>query len=319
MMLVTGATGFVGRGVVTAAVHRGLAVRGSVRRMPHLPIEGARCVLGGDLARDSTWSEALDGVATVVHAAARVHVMREIVSDPMAEFRRVNVDGTVNLALQAAAQGVRRFIFISSIKVNGERTVLGMPFRADDVPAPRDPYGVSKLEAEEALREVAHRTGLEVVIVRPVLVYGPGVKANVATMMRWLRTGVPLPFGAIENRRSMVSLGNLADLVITCATHPAAPGQTFLVSDGEDLSTTQLLRRMAMALGLSPRLFPLPPALIRTTARALGRQDVARRLFDSLQVDIGSTRTRLEWTPPISVDDALAETARDFLARGSRH
>ncbi len=319
MILVTGATGFVGRGVVTAAVRRGLAVRGSVRSMPCPPIEGARCVLGGDLTCDSTWLQALAGVDTVVHAAARVHVMRETVSDPLAEFRRVNVDGTVNLALQSAAQGVRRFILISSIKVNGERTVPGVPFRADDVPAPHDPYGVSKLEAEMALRDVALRTGLEVVIVRPVLVYGPGVKANVAMMMRWLRSGVPLPFGAIENRRSMVSLGNLADLVMTCVTHRAAPGHTFLVSDGEDLSTTQLLRRMAMALGVTSRLVPLPSALLRMAARTLRRDDVARRLLDSLQVDIESTKLRLEWTPPIRVDEALAETAQDFIARESRH
>lgn len=318
MILVTGASGFVGQGVVTAAVRRGLAVRGSMRRMPCTPIEGARCVLGGDLTSDRTWLEALAGVDTVVHAAARVHVMSETVSDPLAEFRRVNVDGTVKLALQAAAQGVRRFILISSIKVNGERTVPGVPFRADDVPAPRDPYGVSKLEAEMALRDVALRSGLEVVIVRPVLVYGPGVKANFAMMMRWLRIGVPLPFGAIENRRSMVSLGNLADLVMTCATHGAAPGQTFLVSDGEDLSTTQLLRRMAMALGVRPRLIPLPSALMRAAAGALGRDDVARRLLDSLQVDIESTKKLLQWTPPIRIDDALAETAQDFIARGSR-
>lgn len=313
MILVTGSTGFVGSALVAAAVARGLNVRGTARRPPQTGVEGAEFVLSADLAPDSDWASAVDGVDVVVHTAARVHVMHDAASDPLREFRRVNVAGSANLARQAATAGVRRFVFVSSIKVNGERTLPGHPFRASDEPVPIDPYGVSKHEAEVALSRVARETGMELVIIRPVLVYGPGVKAYMAAMMLWLRRGVPLPFGAIHNWRSLVGLGNLTDLILTCVTHPAAPGQTFLVSDGEDLSTTALLRRMAEALGVSPRLIPAPRWLLRLAARALGRQDLARRLFDSLQVDITPTKDRLGWTPSVSMDHALRETAEDFL------
>jgi UDP-glucose 4-epimerase len=258
------------------------------------------------------WQASLAGVDVVIHSAARVHVMNDSESDPLAAFRKVNVDGTLNLARQAVAAGVRRFVFVSSIKVNGEATELGQPYRADDVPAPGDPYGVSKMEAEQGLRELAAQTGLEVVVIRPVLVYGPGVKANFMTMMRWLDKGVPLPFGAIDNRRSLVALDNLVDLVATCVTHPAAANQTFLVSDGEDLSTTGLLRRMAQALDKSARLLPVPAWMLRAGASLLGKSALSQRLCGSLQVDISKTRELLAWQPPVSVDVAMRATAKHY-------
>jgi len=239
--------------------------------------------------------------------------MHETANDPLAEFRKVNVDGTLNLARQAAAAGVRRFIFISSIKVNGEGSALGAPYLADAKPAPADPYGISKMEAEQGLRALAAETGMEVVIIRPVLVYGPGVKANFRSMMSWLNKGVPLPLGAIHNQRSLVALDNLVDLIVTCIDHPAAANQTFLVSDGEDLSTTELLRRMGAALGKPARLLPVPAFMLQAGAALLGKRDMAQRLCGSLQVDISKTRELLNWTPPVSVDQALAKTAAHFL------
>lgn len=235
--------------------------------------------------------------------------------DPLAAYRRSNVDGTLHLARSAVAAGCRRFVFISSIKVNGEATAPGLPFNETSVPAPCDPYGVSKLEAEQGLFALAAETGLEVVVVRPPLVYGPGVKANFRSMMGWLLRGIPLPFGAIDNRRSLVSVGNLADLVVCCATHPAAAGQVFLAGDGEDVSTTMLLRRVAAALGRSARLLPVPSKWICATANVLGRQALAIRLCGSLQVDISKARTVLGWQPPESLDEGLRKAAADFLAQ----
>jgi UDP-glucose 4-epimerase len=239
--------------------------------------------------------------------------MNERDADPLAAFRRVNVRGTLRLAEQAAQCGVRRFIYLSSIKVNGEGTWPGRPYTADDQPAPLDPYGVSKLEAEHGLQVLAVKTGMEIVIIRPVLVYGPGVKANFRSMMAWLNRGVPLPLGAITNKRSLVALDNLVDLIMTCIHHPAAANQVFLVSDDEDLSTSELLRRMARALGRPARLLPLPMWILKGTAQLLGKRALSQRLCGSLQVDIDKTKSLLEWTPAISVDGALAKTAKDFL------
>lgn len=292
----------------------GVPVRAAVRRpLPDLPAGVDQAVVG-DLAAGTDWAAALDGVDTVVHAAARVHVMKDDAADPLAEFRRVNVEGTLALARQAARAGVRRFIFLSSIKVNGERTSQGLPFTADDAPAPVDPYGVSKLEAEQGLFAIGRDTAMEIVVVRPVLVYGPGVKGNFLSMMRWLHRGVPLPLGAIDNRRSLVALDNLVDLIVVAMRHPAAAGRVFLAADGDDLSTTMLLRRTAAALGRPARLLPVPAALLRLPARLLGREGVADRLVGSLQADISAARTHLQWSPPVAVDAALAETARHFLA-----
>jgi len=234
-------------------------------------------------------------------------------SDPLAEFRLVNVEGTANLARQAAAAGVRRFIYLSSIKVNGEFTEVGHPFTADDAPSPEEPYGVSKHEAEQALRQIAADTGMEVVIIRPPLVYGPGVKANFESMMRWLARGVPLPLAAVsENRRSLVALENLVDLIVTCLSHPAAANQTFLVSDGEDLSTAELLKRMGAAMGHPARLFYLPPVLLKLAATGLHKPGIYQRLLGSLQLDIAKARQLLGWTPPVSVDEGLRRAAEGF-------
>jgi len=319
MILLTGATGFVGSAVLARLERDGIAARAAVRRLGPSTFPDVPCVQVAGLGPDTHWEHALSGVQTVVHAAARVHVMREGLTDPLSEYRKVNVAGTLSLARQAAAAGVWRFVFLSSVKVNGEATQKGVPFGADDPPAPCDAYGVSKNEAEQGLREIAAETGMEVVLIRPPLVYGPKVQANFLSMMRWLHMGVPLPLGAIHNRRSLVALDNLVDLVATCLYHRAAANQTFLVSDGEDLSTTQLLRMLAEALARPARLIPVPPGWLQAGARLLGRQDTAQRLLGSLQVDISKTRALLGWAPPVSVTEGLQRTADDWLASNGRH
>lgn len=319
-VLLTGASGFLGAAAWLALQRRGAVVRPVFRTQTSALRSGGggeSAVIGLSLDASTDWTQILVGMDAVVHAAARVHVMHDTATDPLTEFRRVNVQGTLRLARQAAAAGVRRFIFISSIKVNGEATAPGVPFFADDLPVPLDPYGVSKMEAEQGLRDIAAETGMEVVIVRPPLVYGPGVKANFQAMMRWLARGIPLPLGAIDNRRSLVALGNLVDLIVTCIDHPAAANQTFLVSDGEDLSTTQLLQRMGQALGQPARLVPVPPALLRLGAALFGRPAVAQRLCGSLQVDISKTRQLLGWAPPLSVDEGLKKAAEGYLREAS--
>jgi nucleoside-diphosphate-sugar epimerase len=309
LILVTGATGFIGSALVARAVSESLPVRATARRRQTESPRGIERVVVGDMTTEADWRPALRGVDVVVHTAARAHIMRDSAGDPLGEYRRVNVAGTLRLARQAADAGASRFVFISSIKVNGEQTASGTPFTADDAPAPIDPYGVSKHEAEQGLRGLADESQLEVVIIRPVLVYGPGVKANFLAMMRWLKRGIPLPLGAIHNRRSLVALDNLVDLLMTCIHHRAAANQTFLVSDGEDLSTTALLRRMGAAMGKPARLVPVPETVLRAGAAVLGKQDLARRLFGSLQVDILKTRQLLGWVPPISVDEGLRRAA----------
>ncbi|WP_431796732.1 SDR family oxidoreductase [Cupriavidus metallidurans] len=313
-VLVTGANGVVGRAVLRRLLDmRGMHAVGSLRRTGPDMSENAPFVVVGDLSAQTDWSHALDGVNTVVHAAARVHVMNDTTVDSLLEFRRVNVQGTLALARQASALGVKRFVFISSVKANGEETQPGQPFTTDDVLAPVDPYGISKMESEQGLSELAAQTGLEVVIIRPPLVYGPDVKANFLAMMRWLKRGVPLPLGAIHNLRSLVALDNLVDLIVTCVESPAAANQTFLVSDGDDLSTTELLRRMGSALGTPARLIPVPSELLRFGAALVGRPDIAQRLCGSLQVDITKTRQVLGWQPPVSVDEGLRKAAEGYL------
>lgn len=314
MILVTGATGFVGNALVDRLIADGTCggVVAALRRLDLSLPEGAKHVQVGDLLPNTNWNAALQQVNAVVHCAARVHVMQDSSNNSLNAYRHVNVLGTLNLACQAAQAGVRRFVFVSSIKVNGEATLPDHPFTADDEPSPLDPYGVSKMEAEQGLREISAETGMEVVIVRPPLVYGPGVKANFASMMRWVAMGVPLPLGAIHNARSIVALDNLVDLLITCLAHPAAVGQTFLVSDGEDVSTTQLLRRTAHAMGKPPRLLPAPVGLLQWGAALLGKRDVAQRLCGSLQVDISKTRQLLGWAPPLTLDQGLKTAVEGF-------
>jgi UDP-glucose 4-epimerase len=316
MILVTGATGFVGGALVDRLVADAefgdviAAIRRSDRQWPSRVIP----VQIGELSAITDWSAALRGVEKVVHCAARVHVMRDKTRNPLDAYRQVNVDGTLCFARQAAEAGVSRFVFVSSIKVNGESTESGHPFTADDCPAPLDPYGVSKLEAEQGLREISLRTGMEVVIVRPPLVYGPGVKANFASMLRWLARGVPLPLGAISNVRSMVSLDNLVDLLVTCLKHPAAAGEIFLVSDAEDVSTTELLRRTAIVMGKDAWLVPFPAKLLELGAAFVGKRDVALRLCSSLQVNIDKTCRTLGWQPPLTLDQGLKKAAEGMMS-----
>lgn len=318
-ILLTGGTGFVGRALV-ARLSSGLGcqLRLALRReMPDIPAN-AKAVYIDDISAATDWTGALSGCVVVIHAAARVHVMRDYSVDPLAEFRRINVEGTLKLARQAAQAGVKRFVYLSSIKVNGEETPLNQPFKADDRASPQDPYAISKHEAEEGLRKLAGQSGMEVVIIRPPLVYGPGVKANFHSMMGLLYRGVPLPFGAIHNQRSLLALDNLVDLIVTCIHHPAAANQIFLASDGEDLSTTELLRRLGLALGRPARLVPVPQAWLNWGGSLLGRKDLVRRLAGSLQVDISKTRDLLGWSPIITVDQALKQTARHFIDQAAR-
>ena len=315
-ILVTGANGFVGRAVLLQLnCMSGVTTIGSVRRVVMFADSGAPLVMVGELSAQTDWSVALAGVQAIVHTAAHGCHVRGDRRNSLAELRRINVAGTLNLARQAAAIGVQRFIFISSIKVNGEHTLPGQPYTADDVPAPIDSYGISKYETEKGLHQLAQETGLEVVIIRPVLVYGPGVKGNFRTLMRWLNLGIPLPLGAIQNQRSLVALDNLVDLIVTCLHHPAGANQTFLVSDGEDFSTTALLRSTAAALGRSAHLIQMPVPMLRIAARLLGKEYLAQRLCGSLQVDISKTRAVFGWAPSVSVDTALRRTVRGFLAK----
>lgn len=313
-ILLTGATGFVGSAVqqrVVTDAHYDLTV--AVRRLAAVP-DAVRAVQIADLTVQTDWRAALQDVDVVIHSAARVHVMSETATDPLAEFRKVNVDGTLALARQSVAAGVQRFVFVSSIKVNGEATDLGQPYTADALTNPSDPYGVSKYEAEQGLLALAQETGLEVVIVRPVLVYGPGVKANFRSMMKWVQRGVPLPLGAIHNKRSLVALDNLVDLILLCAEHPAATNQVFLASDGHDLSTTQMLQQLGIALGKRARLLPVPMSWLSVVFTLLGKRHFSQRLCGSLQVDISKNEQLLGWKPPVSVEDAMRKTTKAYLA-----
>ncbi len=313
----TGATGFVGRSLHETLSDTGYGVRRAVRsaeRSTKGSPGAGETVEVGDIGPDTVWGPALNGAGSVVHLAARVHVMRESAGDPLAEFRRVNVAGTERLAREAAAAGARRLVYVSSVKVNGESTPE-RPFTEKDEPDPQDPYGVSKFEAEKVLQTVSEETGIEVVVLRPPLVYGPGVRANFLSLMRLVDRGLPLPLGAVDNRRSLIYVGNLAGAIVAALERPEAAGETFLVSDGEDVSTAGLVRKLASALGRPARLLPVPPALMLTAGKVTGKSDAVGRLVGSLAVDSGRIRRRLGWQPNHTLDEGLSETAAWFKGR----
>jgi nucleoside-diphosphate-sugar epimerase len=314
-ILVTGGSGFVGNAVVKKMMtDNGITVRTSVRRCQDSTDLINTDIVIAHLSPETNWLEALVDINVVIHAAARVHMMKEKNSDSHEDFRKINVDATINLAKQASEAGVKRFIYLSSIKVNGESTQPGCSFTAEDVPRPLDPYGISKYEAEIGLRKIAEKTGMEVVIIRPPLVYGPGVKANFASMMRVIKHGVPLPLASvIGNKRSLVALDNLVDLIIVCIRHPAAANQTFLVSDDEDVSTAELLRRMGLALKRPAKLFYVPSLLLKFGAALLNKSEMYQRLSESLQVDITKTKYLLNWKPSLSLDQGLRQLIKGEL------
>ncbi|MDH4164143.1 MAG: SDR family oxidoreductase [Nitrospirota bacterium] len=319
-VLVTGATGFIGKALlVRAAADTGLQVRGAFRQLSSSFPSGIETVVVGDLSRDTDWKTAVKGVDAVVHTAARVHIMHDSTSDPISEFRRINVEGTLNLARQASLSGVRRFIYLSSIKVNGERTTQDRPYAADDIPAPVDPYGITKLEAELGLRELGQKTGMEVVIIRPPLVYGPEVKANFYRLLRIVQKGYPLPLSRVNNQRSLIYLGNLIDAILTCLRHPRAAAQIYLVSDGEDISTPELIRKVASALECPARLLPFPPSVIGLAGKIAGKTDAVDRLLGSLRVDSTKIRRELGWSPPFTLEQGLKETAAWFKKQSYAH
>jgi nucleoside-diphosphate-sugar epimerase len=318
-VLVTGGSGFLGRAVLQRLLdtdkHPLVAAVRSAKL--NFPVD-VRVEVAGELGPDTDWMNCVKGVDVVIHCAARAHVMKDKLADPLAEYRKVNVQGTLALGKRAAQAGVQRFVFISSIKVNGDRTVPRHAFRADDVPAPHDAYGLSKLEAEQGLMSLARETGMEVVIIRPPLVYGPGVKGNFAAMVNWMRKGIPVPLGAVYNQRSLIALDNLVDFIALCADRersPPAANEVFLVCDGEEISTTELLRRVGMAYGVKTRLMPMPLQWIRTTANLMGKGDVADRLLGSLVIDASKARNFLGWMPITSMDEQLKKMAQyDALA-----
>ncbi len=307
-VLLTGASGFVGKAVLKAAQQRGFEIRPVFRSLDSAAGQ-FRAVLVPALDAESDWTEALQSVDVVIHTAGRTPSSMQGGDDSLGEYLRINAEGTLNLAVQAAKSGVRRFVFVSSIKVNGESTAIGTPFTAEDTPSPEDYYGISKATAESELKELALETGMEVTVIRPSLIYGPGVKGNLASLISCVRREMPLPLGDVtHNRRSLVGLDNLVDLILICCNHPNAANQVFLVSDGEDLSTTELVRKIGRALGRQVRLFWLPTSIISLLASMLGKKAASQRLLGSLQVDIKKTRELLDWNPSVSVDDGLRRT-----------
>lgn len=309
-LLVTGANGFVGRSLCGAALSKGWQVRGAVRSLDvknQLHSEVDTVIVDG-VGPDTEWDEALEGVDTVVHLAARVHVMRETASDPLRDFRIINTDGTVHLARMAAAAGVRRFLFLSTIGVNGKAT-LNKPFSEQDVPQPHNAYAVSKLEAEIRLHDLSTQSGMEVIIVRPPLVYGPGNPGNFLKLLNLVSKQLPLPLESVRNNRSLIYLENLVDALITCISRPEAAGNTYLVSDGDDVSTPELIRKIAVGFGIAANLFPFPVYLLRLAGKVIGRTSAVNQLIGTLTVDSRKIRNELGWEPPFTMEQGLQKTA----------
>lgn len=305
-ILLTGASGFLGKAALRYFIDRKISVRPVYRSVVQAEDSISDPVVVSNLDESVDWKPFLHNIGVVVHAAARAHIMKDDAADPLSEYRRINVQGTLNLARQSAAAGVKRFIFISSVKVNGESTKNGIPFKADDIPAPEDAYGVSKAEAEEGLQRISRESGMEIVIIRPVLIYGFGVKGNFANLVKIIRKSIPIPLGAVKNnKRSLVSLDNLLDLIFLCINHPNAANQIFLVSDGHDLSTYEMLHRISIAEKKNLYLIPVPVIFLSFAAKILGKRAVADRILGSLQVDIGKNYKLLGWVPPMDIQSGF--------------
>ncbi len=315
-IIVTGAIGFIGRAVVDALIDKNITVVALVRQHSVvLPSEVEQILIDYKMLLSEHLDESIDyamhGADALIHLAARAHIMNDSAENSLAEFRKVNTDGTLSLARKAVDAGIKRFIFISSIGVNGNNN--SSPFVEQDDPNPQEPYVISKFEAEQSLLELQKETGMEVTIIRPPLVYGENTPGNFSTLIKWSVKGVPLPFGAIDNQRSFIALDNLVSFIIHCVKHPKAANEVFLISDGEDVSTTELLRKVATAFGKKPLLLPVPVSLMTWVAKLLGKQDIANRLFGSLQVDSSKARQLLDWKPVITMDEQLKKIADDYL------
>ena len=307
-ILITGATGFIGNSlVVKLATFDEYKVRVAIRKKNENFPDSVEVLENLDISKKIDWSQALEKIDIIIHCAARVHVMKDLSKDPISDFRKVNTEGTLNLARQAELLGVKRFIFLSSLGVNGEKTITD-PFKADDTPHPHSPYTQSKMEAEIGLMKMSKKKKMSVVIIRPPLVYGQNAPGNFGSLIRIVKKKIPLPLGAVKNKRSFVFLDNLVDMIICCLSHPNAVNQVFLVSDDEDLSTTQLLKKIGKALGTTIFLLPIPVLILNVFAKCIGKAKVAQQLLGSLQVDIEKTKSLLGWIPSFSVDDALGKT-----------
>lgn len=313
---ITGSTGFIGSALLKKLVENKHDIT-AILRKPTPESNEQKTIIVPEISSTTKWTEKLMTYDIIIHCAARVHVMKDNSTNPLAEFRNINTFGTLNLAQSAADSGVKRFIFISTIKVSGEYTIPGKSFKSSQTPNPIDNYAISKFEAEQGLLEIGKKTGMEVVIIRPPLVYGPGVKANFQKLMEYVKKTIPLPLGAVNNSRSLVSMDNLIDLIATCVVHPKAANQIFLVSDDHDVSTTQLLKKLANALNKPSLLIPVPRPVFTFFSKLFGKQAIVNRLFESLQVDIEHTKNTLNWQPPISFDKALKKTATFY--KNSNH
>ena len=315
-VLITGASGFVGRALSTNLLARGINVRGTLLQgeSPFMLASGVESTVILPLNGDSNWNDVLKNVGTVFHLAARVHIVRETASNPLAEFRQTNTDGTLNLARQAAHAGVKRFVFMSTIGVNGDNSG-NVAYTVDDIPRPHNPYSISKYEAELGLRKIALDSGMEVVIVRAPLVYGPGNPGNFLSLLHICARSLPLPLASVSNKRSLIYVGNLVDALAICAKHPAAAGQTYLVCDGEDICTAELIRRIASTLGVPVRLLPCPISIVKFAGKMIGKSVAINRLTGSLIVDSSKIRRELGWQPPFTMKEGLIQTAEWFKSR----